>query len=153
MSVDYLAPLLDQVGGLERKAVEVSRALQGLEFETIVVTGVSGLLVGPLVSVWMDKRLVVVRRTISCRNTHSSYWVEGPNPGRWIFLDDLIATGKTLRRVRRRISTSAGVGFGSETFIGVVLYHNSGSGHNAEEVVFHSAETISGKMGRWGWKI
>ncbi len=65
-------------------------------FDTVVVTGLSGTLLGLSVATALDVNLAVVRQWAA---THSSRMVEGRIGERWILVDDLICSGDTLYRV------------------------------------------------------
>ena len=70
------------------------------DFDGIVCTGVSGLIIAPLLALQLDKRLAVVRKTDDQMN-HAVVRVESglKKADRWIFVDDLIASGATITRV------------------------------------------------------
>lgn len=70
----------------------------------IVVTGLSGLLIGPIVSYTCKMPLIVIRKTIT--GSHSICEIEGKFPnshsGRniyYIILDDFIEDGTTVNRI------------------------------------------------------
>ena len=70
---------------------------KNIKFDGFIVTGVSGVTMGAVLSRLLRKELVVVRKNNS---THASYKVENyKHNKRYIFLDDLIATGETYNRV------------------------------------------------------
>ena len=73
-------------------------------FDSIVVTGVSGLVVGTPLAYVLGKELVVVRKADD-KSTHSFTPVENPRGiGRaYLFVDDFINGGSTLKRVRQII--------------------------------------------------
>jgi hypothetical protein len=87
------------------------------EFDSIVVTGVSGITVGAPVAIALDKNLVVVRKEDDSSN-HSGRRVQGTFPRRWIFLDDFASTGTTKRRVEKEI----GYAFPPADFVGRYYY-------------------------------
>lgn len=81
----------------------VERTLESCDpdsFDAICVTGVSGMLIGPILAYLLDKRLAVVRKTRA--NSHAECEVEHNFEAgdRWIFVDDLIASGETIQRVQ-----------------------------------------------------
>ena len=91
--------------GFSDLAQVVERATDALSehqdrFDSIVVTGVSGIVVGAPVSVLMGKALVVVRKPDDM-STHSFFSVENilQIGNRYLFLDDFILTGSTEKRV------------------------------------------------------
>jgi hypoxanthine phosphoribosyltransferase len=68
-------------------------------FDTIVVTGTSGTLFGPLLAHIGRKRLVLVRKVGD--GSHSSRVIEGQvnNGDKLVFVDDFVSSGETARRV------------------------------------------------------
>lgn len=74
-------------------------ALSGVEFDTIAVRGVSGMMVGVPLSLELGKPLVVVRKPEE--RAHSSMLANGRHLGSsYIIVDDFKATGDTMRAVR-----------------------------------------------------
>lgn len=71
-----------------------------VDFDTFVVTGISGAILGPLAAFTLDKNLLFVRKGESC---HSFKQVAGNLGKRWVFLDDFIESGETLRRCMQRV--------------------------------------------------
>ena len=73
------------------------------KFDSIVCTGVSGMLLAPIVAHLLNKNIVVVRNEKSHVRTHAITQVESGTGiygiGRYVFVDDLIETGATLVRV------------------------------------------------------
>ncbi len=97
----YLAPVLDktQFPKLIQKAVDV---LSGVEFDAIAIRGNSGALFGGALSLRMDKALWLVRKDMD--NAHSGYILEGDiHAERFIILDDLVATGITVRNIYQNV--------------------------------------------------
>jgi adenine/guanine phosphoribosyltransferase-like PRPP-binding protein len=72
------------------------------EYDSIVCTGVSGMLVGPIVAYRLHKPLVVVRKEGT--PSHTSKLVEGQLGNRYVFLDDFVSIGTTLRRVHKTLT-------------------------------------------------
>lgn len=86
-------------------------------FDTIVVTGTSGVLVGSPLSLLLHKELTVVRKPND--GSHQAMWyggmkgqiigASGIGPGkRILFVDDTIASGDTLERVRQAVEHEGG---------------------------------------------
>jgi len=70
---------------------------KNIQFDGFLVTGVSGIIMGAIIARLCKKDLVVVRK--KDESEHSPYPVENYNPDKkYIFLDDLIASGSTYRR-------------------------------------------------------
>ena len=115
----YLSSVLTKPRETLEQAV---KKLEGLcdndtPFDAIVCTGVSGLLLAPMVALTMAKRLAVIRKEGDVN--HSEFRVETTmkDGDSWIFLDDLIVSGATLHAVR---DTMQRMGFGKE--VGTYLY-------------------------------
>lgn len=87
---------------LERNVRRTTRLLRPHldKFDSIVVTGVSGLVVGPAAALRLKKPLVVVRKPDDS-STHSARKVEGHMRlgKRALFVDDFVSSGETQRRV------------------------------------------------------
>lgn len=66
-------------------------------FDSIACCGVSGLVVAPQVCEILNKNLIIVRKYNE--NRYSDFSVEGANPGRYVILDDLVCSGKTLKHI------------------------------------------------------
>lgn len=75
--------------------------LRLVDFDTFVCVGVSGLIVAPLLAHEMNKCLLVVRKSYdSIINNHSGERIEGITGSRWIFVDDVVASGATRHRAQ-----------------------------------------------------
>lgn len=96
----YLEEMLDPV----RRDVIATRACERIlelypETEAVACRGVSGILFGSVVAHMLNLNLCVVRKPEE--NCHGSSWVESGTYffTRWIFLDDLVDTGRTFGEV------------------------------------------------------
>jgi adenine/guanine phosphoribosyltransferase-like PRPP-binding protein len=72
--------------------------------EYIVMTGLSGMLVGAPVAMILGKQMVVVRKTRDSK--HSATTVENiPTSGtmKYVILDDFICSGKTLETIQKKL--------------------------------------------------
>ena len=80
---DTVATIVDELKGTRKK------------FDSIIVRGVSGLLVGPPVALALDKHLLIVRKPDE--QSHDSTQVINGQCGalRTLFLDDFRASGRT----------------------------------------------------------
>jgi orotate phosphoribosyltransferase-like protein len=93
----------------ERRKATVDEAVKKLrrhkhKFDAIVATGVSGVTFGAIVAARLGVQLVVVRKTK--RNCHSTTTCEGlldRGEVRYLFVDDLIASGDTAKRVMEEV--------------------------------------------------
>jgi adenine/guanine phosphoribosyltransferase-like PRPP-binding protein len=93
---------LDRVVSPKRRVDTVAKALVTLrplaeQFDSIVVSGVSGLTMGAILAHELGKNLVIVRK--DGEKSHSSYAVEGDPGYHYLIVDDLICSGETLLRV------------------------------------------------------
>lgn len=66
-------------------------------FDTIACCGTSGLLVVPQISELLKKNMLVVRKRKEKR--YSPFQYEGPIPNKYIIIDDLICSGKTIKHI------------------------------------------------------
>lgn len=113
---DYLGQLLNPTS-LKEAIKDAVEALKDIDFDSFAVTGYSGTVFGGALALKMGKGLFLVRKTTE--NCHSSYSVEGDDRyKRYIFLDDLISSGDTLRTVVKEMCIS----FSHVEFIGSYTY-------------------------------
>jgi adenine/guanine phosphoribosyltransferase-like PRPP-binding protein len=103
--------------------VIVTRArarLADVQFDTVIGTGLSGALVVPMLARALDKHFAVVRKP---DNSHSCERIEGTIGDHWLFVDDLISSGETFRRVREAIQQLVIERHGHHTeYVGTFLY-------------------------------
>lgn len=74
---------------------------QDVEFDAIAVSGYSGSLIVAPIALALNKNIILVRKDDEV--CYSKFQVEGPMDGRYIILDDLICTGRTVSRIVRKI--------------------------------------------------
>jgi len=91
----YLSDALFNVDKLLKTAVE---KLEGVQFDSIVGTGLSGTLVIPFLAREMRKHFAIVRK--SNDSDHAEASIEGMILDKWIIVDDLISSGRTVRRIK-----------------------------------------------------
>ena len=72
-----------------------------LDFDTIACCGTSGLLVVPQISQTLKKNILVVRKADEKR--YSPFQYEGPIPNKYIIIDDLICSGRTIKHILNTI--------------------------------------------------
>ncbi len=75
------------------------------DFDAIACCGVSGIGIATAVALRLRKRLIVVRKKDDV-STHSAWRVEGRCEGRYIFLDDFVGSGQTIRFVQAQIAAN-----------------------------------------------
>jgi hypothetical protein len=75
-----------------------------LKFDSIAFCGMSGALVAPALAVALKKKLIMVRKELDKRISHSGMTVEGfLNTKKYLFVDDFISTGSTFKFLRDQI--------------------------------------------------
>lgn len=91
--------------------------VEGFEYDAIAVRGVSGLMVGGILSLRLNKPLVVVRKT---KGEHSEHIVEGVRRDgmRYLIVDDLVCSGATVNDIMAQIEA---INHGAQC-VGVVVY-------------------------------
>ncbi len=72
-------------------------------FDSIAVSGASMMLIASVVAYRLKKNIILVRKEEEERNSKCS--VEGQTDQRYIIIDDLIASGRTLKYVIKQIDT------------------------------------------------
>lgn len=72
--------------------------LNGVKYDTIVGTGLSGTIFTARVAPGLGKSFAIVRKKDD-KSTHSGTKVEGIVGERWVFADDFISSGATFKRV------------------------------------------------------
>lgn len=91
------------------------------KFDTLIGTGLSGALVVPTLARELRKHWAIVRKTTD--GCHSDSSIEGRIDKRWLFVDDFVDTGKTIKRVYEEV-TSVCRDHGHETeFVGMWAYY------------------------------
>jgi orotate phosphoribosyltransferase len=106
-----------------KSAKKVIKKKIGMKFDTIAVTGVSGLVFGTVLAHELKKNLCVVRKQ---DGSHSHLKVESgqSGQGRYIIVDDLIESGNTIRRINSEIQSSDGKDCPNPSVcVGIYLYN------------------------------
>lgn len=80
-------------------------ALEGIEYDTLVGTGLSGALVIPGLARELGKLWAIVRKPTD--QSHSDKVIEGEVGAYWLFVDDFTDTGATRRRVEAAIEKAS----------------------------------------------
>lgn len=119
---------------------EMCEHTQSVEYDTLAATGLSGTVFAARVADSLGKKLCIVRKD-GDRHNHAPQMVHGFVGGRYLFVDDLISTGRTLRRVLNALNAHWADG---ATFVGAYEY-----GCDVEDVEpqYRSAESISDRYG------
>ena len=100
---------------------------EGLSFDYIACRGVSGLVIGSILALKLNKGLIVVRKQND--STHRSSEVEGypaSGPFNYLIVDDLICEAETLNTIIRDIKLHNN----SANVVGIYLYAPSCSHPN-----------------------
>lgn len=84
--------------------------LARVDFDTIAVTGVSGTIAGTVLAQAFGKHLFVVRKADD-NSTHSSLRFQGYLGKRWLFVDDLVSSGRTRRHVAQGVTNAVQHGY------------------------------------------
>lgn len=95
------------------------------DHDTIIGTGISGSLAAALLAVATGRMYAVLRKNGA--SNHSSHMLEGQVGRRWIFVDDFVGGGGTLRRVRDFVADELGH---KTRYMGHWLYDSSHSSWN-----------------------
>jgi len=77
------------------------RALTGVDYDTMVGTGLSGSLVIPTLARALGKEWAIIRK--ASESSHAGAGFEGTIGKRWIFVDDFMETGSTERAVMQGV--------------------------------------------------
>lgn len=140
----FTSSYMDIIHDEDELLLRAKEHLEGVEFDTFVGTGISGTVAALRLSRLMDKRYLLVRKPND--GSHSSKSVEGTLGKRWVFVDDLIASGRTLVRAWNRVKSCNTWEFNSE-FAGVLLY---GNGFDRAQFIL-PAELAKKAGGAEGW--
>ncbi|HBD92753.1 MAG TPA: hypothetical protein DC057_01115 [Spirochaetia bacterium] len=104
---DWLKPLFDSKN-LKNCANVIAKQInqdkKSLKIKCIIVTGMSGAIIGGLVSAKTNLPLVVVRKDDKSHSGHNVEFSDDLKNCNACFLDDLISSGNTLERVIVNIS-------------------------------------------------
>lgn len=78
--------------------------LEGIDFDCIAFSGMSGALIAPSIADALNKHILIVRKRED--STHSRFKVEGwmPEAFRYIIIDDMISTGDTIGRIIKTVN-------------------------------------------------
>lgn len=121
LHTSYLSNAFAEPGALIGPA---QKALEGVEYDTMIGTGLSGALVVPLLARAFGKHWAIVRK--STEDCHSGQFIEGTIGHRWLFVDDLIDRGGTLEQVVDKVRWALeGRPEHAMSFAGAYLYGSS----------------------------
>lgn len=100
-----------------RKAVHANGRVR---FDTLIGTGLSGALVVPILARALRKHYMIIRKPGD--DSHAGGQHEGILGERFIFVDDFISTGTTMRRVLRQVQEMLIDDCEESQFVGVYEY-------------------------------
>lgn len=134
----YLHNVLDP-SMFKKKVKKLIKSIResGIEFDYIVGTGISGIIVIGAVASGLDKKILIVRK-----DGEGTHGVDFEYPNDWdptlkkfIIIDDGIATGKTIRRIFNRMTDSFFRGESIENLCkGIFLYNLDVIGWTPDDV-------------------
>ena len=120
---DYLSDCFD----IKKRVVTVNRLWEfvikeKVKFDSIAVMGVSGLVIGSILSYKLGSNLCVVRKTT---RTHSENKVESgiKSIESYLIIDDIMDSGKTVRSIIKEIRKANNIA-GSKRCIGGIFYNS-----------------------------
>jgi adenine/guanine phosphoribosyltransferase-like PRPP-binding protein len=103
----------------------VSRFNEEVEvsYDTIIGTGLSGALLIPRLATELGCWWAIVRKEND--GSHTDLRIEGHIGDEWLFVDDLIDTGSTLKRVKGIVESELEEAGVESQFMGSVTYNSS----------------------------
>jgi orotate phosphoribosyltransferase len=127
--MSYHASYLETIFDRKRQDLAIRKMrklIKDVEFDGFIVTGVSGIAMGAIMARSCRKTLTIVRKDDD-KNTHSGYDIENVKWGaKYIFLDDLIASGVTFKKVKKKFRNYylewKAIGCKESKIIGQLLY-------------------------------
>ena len=116
----YSSCAFEDIEGIIRTA---KVKLKDVEFHSFACSGVSGMVVAPVLAHAMDKRLLVVRKALS--GCHATHFVEGDvnKYDQYVVVDDFLSTGKTIGLIIAHITKELGDCY-APTYAGTYLYQD-----------------------------
>lgn len=101
-----MATYFSEALNLQTRTEVVTRAVRVLseyDFDTIAVTGVSGLVVGPILAHLMQKQLFVLRKDNESAHTMAMHSGLLPEE-KYVIVDDFIESGRTVFKIIETIN-------------------------------------------------
>lgn len=97
-------------------------ALENVQFDTMIGTGLSGALVVPTLARALGRHWAIVRKPNDDSHTRDPCGVAGRVGSKWVFVDDQICSGMTLNRVKN-VMAHLPPERGPLEFVGALIYH------------------------------
>ena len=124
ISCGYFDAALNEPEKVAERLRALLTAYSDVQPDTLVGTGLSGALILPTLARVLDVKFLVVRKPND--GSHSWTNAEGDLGQRWLFVDDLIDSGSTLRRVQEGVRKAASNNGGWQTdYVGAYLYRRN----------------------------
>lgn len=130
MAASYLKKAFDPVL-MRRIALETYRVMREVEAEVVVVRGLSGIVVATAMAALFNTPFAVVRKDKESSHSTNGFEVNTDRSDfsdriydDWMIVDDLIATGATLRAIAESIKESLTI---EGRCKGIALYANGDS--------------------------
>lgn len=101
-------------------AEDLLNAAAHTDFDTIIGTGMSGSLIVPRIGEMLGIHWAIVRKPHV--DSHSNNRIEGDIGELWIFVDDLIDSGRTLDRVERTVRSVCTERYHYTKYVGAYCY-------------------------------
>jgi orotate phosphoribosyltransferase-like protein len=110
------------------------------DFDSVSCCGTSGLLVVPQISELLNKNILIVRKPHNEKlREYSEFTLEGVAPKRYVIIDDLICSGKTIRYIMKEIKEE----HPHAICVGVYCYMRDSCGYrNAPHIFERDFKTI-----------
>ncbi|ERB55311.1 hypothetical protein N806_29710 [Rhodococcus sp. P27] len=120
-TLDLTVSYMEQVYDPDLLESNARDALDGVHFDTLVGTGLSGALAIPPLARALGVNFLIVRKPGD--GTHSWLDFEGHLGRGWVFVDDFFASGRTFRRVHDKVTQVSFSKAFETTFQGAFLYN------------------------------
>lgn len=103
--VNFRSGYMDNVFNPREIRKRAKKALSGIQFDTVIGTGMSGVL--PLQTIAAQFKVYAVAVRKNTEGSHSTSKLEGHLGRRWLFVDDFISSGTTFAKVHKAVRTEA----------------------------------------------
>ena len=107
----HLRPVLDfeKIDKTLKRAVSILKPHKK-SFDAIAVIGISGIVIGPILANKLKKSIIIIRNKSDKKNGKTHQYNDSLAITKYIFVDDLIETGKTFAYVRQELQDMKCVG-------------------------------------------
>lgn len=135
----------DAQGDPEELALNFLEFTQEVQVDTIVGVGLSGALVVPLMGHILGLNWALARKFGD--GSHSSTLLEGKIGKHWVFVDDLISSGNSMRKTQARVELACARNMWETSYVGSYFYTYAPLGEEVhpfrvkgEELAIHTGE-------------